>query len=73
MQSRCRACNSEFLPRINKHTHQEEDLCSECITISYLSNLDSDIDLKEDPDQLLDCFDLSSGVDIEDDDDAIID
>ena len=59
MFTRCKACNTKFVPRINKLSGEEEDLCSNCLIIAKLSIIDADLEINEDPELLLDFFDLS--------------
>ena len=54
---KCKGCNSDFDPRINKHTGKLEDLCSNCLLIARYAALDIDDDLVDDIELSLDMLD----------------
>jgi len=57
--SRCKACEVEFIPRINKANGEEEELCSECLCEARCSayNIEADLDYAEEMLDVLDLFD----------------
>jgi len=58
MYTRCKACNTKFVPRFNKATQQEEDLCSNCLTVVNLALLDADLEVKDDSEIISNLLDL---------------
>jgi len=56
--SRCKCCDADFDPRMNKITGEEEDLCSNCLIIARYAALDIDDENTDDIDLSLDYLDL---------------
>lgn len=55
--SRCKSCNTDYEPRINKLNGQEESLCANCLAIALDSVYELDYD-NQDPEDFLDGVDL---------------
>lgn len=56
--SRCKACNKDFEPRLNKLTGSDEDLCSECLIVARYAALDIEDDIVDDVELSLDMLDI---------------
>lgn len=58
MQDRCKACNCIYIPRFNKLSGKEEELCTSCLVVSKLSILDLDDEVIDNPESFLDLYDM---------------
>lgn len=55
---RCRGCNADYEPRLNKITGNDDDLCSQCLIVAKYAALDIDDEMIDDVELSLDMLDM---------------
>lgn len=55
---KCKACDADFEPRINRQTGKEEELCGSCLIIARYAALGIEDEDTDDIDLSLDYLDL---------------